>query len=197
MGRDADFDYGYAAQALSFDPERPHFCGGNVKCCKCGKSYGVCSEVETQLTNGGTYMLPRAGASSQNQAASGGGGGRQRSGLPYITEAQLSFDKKRCRVMAVKVNDTPIKEGQRRYSDVVVKFAMGGEMFLLGLKADNPNYELLVKAFGDDDNRWPDREFFMYVEEDEFDKRRWMRVEPVTDNEPEPVAKPATKRKGN
>ena len=197
MGRDTDFDYGHAAKALGFDSERPHFCGGNVKCSKCGKPYGVCCEVENQLTQGGTYMLPRPGAQGGNQSQQqGGGGGRQRSGLPYVNESNLSLDKKRCRVLAVKLNDAPVKEGQRRFSDVIVKFAMGGDMFLLGLKTDNPNYEILCKAFGEDDNRWPEREFFMFLEEDDFDKRRWVRVEPITGDEPasDPPVVAASKR---
>lgn len=199
MGRDTDFDYGHAARALGFDSERPHFCGGNVKCSKCGKPYGVCCEVENQLMQGGNYMLPKPGAQNNGQGQQGGGGGRQRSGLPYVNESNLSLDKKRCRVLAVKLNDAPVREGQRRFSDVIVKFAMGGDMYLLGLKTDNPNYEILCKAFGEDDNRWLEREFFMYLEEDDFDKRRWVRVEPITGDEgeedkPEPPVVAARKR---
>lgn len=137
-------------------------------------------------------MLPRPGA--QPQAAPATGGRRQQSGIPYITETQLSLDKKRCRIIGVKVNDAPLKEGQKRYSDVIIKFAMGGETYLEGFKVNNPNYEKLTTAFGQDENRWLEREFFYYLEEDDFDHKLWKRVEAVTaDNDGEPEGK---KKKG-
>lgn len=177
MGRDTDFNFGENALAQELAAAAESYCMGRVKCAHCGKVYGCCTEVEVNLS-GGTYMLPRAGA--QTPAPQGGAAPRQQSGFPYVRETDLSTDKKRARILDVRVNDAKVKEGQRRYSDVIAKIALEGKTFLFGLKADNPNYELLVREFSEDENRWPDREFFLYLELDSFSGKYWTRVEPIT-----------------
>jgi len=137
-------------------------------------------------------MLPRSGGTAApSQQAPQGGNRRQGGGFDYVRNTDLSTDKKRARVLACRVNDAVVKEGQRKYSDVIVKIALNGKTLLYGLKADNPEYEKLVNAFGEDENRWPDREFYMYLEADDFTGKYWMRVEPI---EAEP--KSAKKKSG-
>ena len=122
-------------------------------------------------------MLPRAG---NLPPASGNRQQRQRSGYTYITEQDLSKDKQLARVLAVKENDQKVSEGQRRFSDIIVKIAFKGETRLFGLKLNNPNLAILQEAFTQDENKWPDREFYLFLEEEEFSGRMFPRVEPVT-----------------
>ena len=181
MGRDTDFDFGHAAQEILDSHGDVKLCMGRVKCVHCGAIYGVCSELETQLTEQeNNKMLPRA---PQTQ-----GGGQQRaprSGYTYISETDLSADKHIARILATKINDGPLKEGQRRFSDMALQVAFRGQTRLFGIKFfDNtglmtPNYQILIEDFGEDNDKWIGREFYLFAEKEEFSGRIFPRVEPI------------------
>lgn len=116
---------------------------------------------------------------SRSSGGSQGGNRQPRSGYTYITEADLSHDKQIAKVLAVKENDTVVKEGQRKFSDVIVKVSFKGAIRLFGMRYDNPNWEILKKAFTADENAWPDREFYLFIETEEFTGRNFPRVEPI------------------
>lgn len=119
-------------------------------------------------------MLPRGNAPAQT-----GGGGRRQNGLTYIKAEDLSDDKVIAKVLAVKINDGVLKEGQRRFSDVTVKVIFKGQSRLFGLKIDTPNYLICIQDFGEDESKWQDREFYLYNEKEEFSEKIFPRVEPI------------------
>jgi hypothetical protein len=153
-------------------------CGGRVKCVHCGKNYGVCSEIETQLTEENTEMIPQGNTGGQQQG-SGRGRGSQQQGLEYArwNSPWLSFDWKTARILSVKVNQ-PV-EGRQQFSDVVVKFALDGQSRLLGMKVGSQELITLTQQFGDDENKWVDGEFQIHVAEDEFDGKKYVRIQTV------------------
>lgn len=190
MGRDTEFNFGHAAEEI-LDPKTGDvkLCMGRVKCVHCGTIYGVCCELEAELTQTeNTTMLPRA---PQQQ---GGSQRTPRSGYTYVTEADLSQDKVVARILATKLNDAPLKDGQRRFSDLALQIAFKGQTRLFGVKffdgsgATTPNYQFLLDGFGEDNDQWVGREFYLYAEKEEFTGRIFPRVEPI------PVEKPKGKK---
>lgn len=182
MGRDTEFDFVHAAQEIT-DPKTGDIklCMGRVKCVHCGTIYGVCCELETQLTEQqeNSTMLPRAPQQ---------GGGQQRaprSGYTYVNEGDLSTDKVVAKILATKLNDAPLKDGQQRFSDLTLQIAFKGQTRLFGVKffdkggAITPNYQFFLDGFGDDNNKWVGREFYLYAEREEFTGRVFPRVEPI------------------
>ncbi len=172
MGRDTDFDFGANAPP-SVDPDTGGMCQGRVVCVHCGRYYGRCNQVEAELQNGGPYnMLPSAG-SKVNTATKGGS---QKSGIPYINVTELTSDKATARVIDVRLTEQV--EGRQNFSDIRLKIAIKGMTRLYGLKTTNPEYDKLLSAFGQDETMWPGREFYIYAEQDEFDGKLWIRVDP-------------------
>ena len=153
-------------------------CGGRIKCTHCGKNFGVCSEIETQLTEENTNMIPQGNAGSQSQGA-GGRSRPQQQGLEYArwNSPWLSFDWKTARILSIKVNQ-PV-EGRQQFSDVVVKFALDGQQRLLGMKVDSRELTTLTQQFGSDENKWIDGEFQIRIEEDDFDGKKYVRIQTV------------------
>ena len=157
------------------------FCTGRVVCVHCGAYYGYCIAVETQLVHQGddsTMTIPRASNVGPTQGG-GSGGGRTRGkqqGLEYVRwdSPFLSYDKKTARILETKIN-VPV-EGRQQFSDVVLKISIEGKPRLYGMKADNPELEKMVEWWGDDENRWINNEFLIYLEEDSFDGKKWVRV---------------------
>jgi hypothetical protein len=155
-------------------------CAGHVKCVHCGLVYGVCCEIEAQLTEESLNMIPRGTGTAA--PAAGGGRGNQQVGLPYArwNSPFLTADWKTARIVDVKVN-VPVP-GRAQYSDVVAKCALEGQPFLLGMKVDSRELSILTEQFGTDENKWVDGEFQIRIEEDSFDGKRYVRVQPVPDS---------------
>lgn len=116
-------------------------------------------------------MLPAA--TSQDNGTRNGRGGSQRAGLPYLKAENLTFEKKPAKVLAVKINEA----GKNKFSDVVLKVMYSGALYLFGLKISNPNYAILLDCWGPNDKTWIDKEFLVFLEQDEFDNRNWVRIE--------------------
>src|SRR5277367_2838250 len=126
-------------------------CKGLLVCPDCGNA-APCSEIFDLEGN----MLPRGNSSSGTSNS-----GRRQNGLTYIKAEDLTDEKIVAKVLAVKTNDAPLKEGQRRFSDVTVKILFKGHPRLFGLKIDTPNYTIMIEDFGVDETKWVDREFFL------------------------------------
>lgn len=175
---DDDFDFQAEAQELFDQRGNLIMCMGRIKCNKCGHVYGVCCDVEVELTEkGNENMLPRPG---QNAPAQSSGQQRQRSGYPYLKETDLTLDKKEARIIQVRNNDEPVKDGQRRFSDIIVKIAVGGTIYLWGMKYNNPNFTILIEAFGQNENDWAEKKCYIFLEQEEFSGRNFIRCEPQT-----------------
>jgi hypothetical protein len=173
---DTSFDFGSNAPPDIDADGEVIFCMGRVKCVKCGKVHGVCNEIEAAEKEKDN-MLSRAGAGT-GAPAQAGGGKSQRSGYRYINEQDLSSTEKRIfRIIDVKENTEPLREGQKRFSDVVFKGAFRGETRLLGFKLNNPNLVIIQEELGLEENEYPGRELDLFLEMDEFTGRYWMRVE--------------------
>jgi len=193
VGKDTEFNFGHnvtpdsamdTAQNAAENGE-PRMCLGRVKCVRCGMPYGVCWEVEANLANGGNVnMLTPAGNQTSQQSQAGRGFGKKRSGFDYITEAELSTDKVVARILAVKENKETLREGQRRFSDVVVKIAFKGQTWLFGMKLDSPNLAILQQNLTLDENKWIGREFYLFIESEEFSGRNYPRVEVIPEKKP-------------
>jgi hypothetical protein len=135
--------------------------------------YGVCSEVEGELTGGSVLPTPQArAAQATGRAAS------KQQGLPSVRwdSPFLGFDKKTARVIDVRV--TPTVAGREKFSDVVAKISIDGQPVLYYFRADDEQFGKLVSWFGSDENKWVDKEFLICLEEDTFDQKRWVRVYP-------------------
>lgn len=124
-------------------------------------------------------MLPATTLGTPQQQSSGGArpqSARRQNGLPYIKVENLSTDKAIARVLDVRIAE-PAPEGSRNFSDIRIKIACKGATWLYGLKLNNPELKKLQDAFSLDENNWPGKEFYLYVEEDEFDGKLYMRVD--------------------
>lgn len=170
-----DFDFGWSKKNVGVptydrsDYETKNSCFGMLVCPHCGNA-AQCSEI---FDTEGRIMLPRGNAPSS------GATGRRQNGLTYIGSQDLSENKVIAKVLAVQINDKPLKEGQRRFSDVTVKISFNGQNRLFGLKIDTPNYIMLIQDFGADESKWVDREFYLYNEMEEFSEKVYPRVEPI------------------
>src|SRR5258708_1618329 len=65
--------------------------------------------------------------------------------VPFIGVEDLTSDPKTAKILAVQTQNTG-------FNDIIVKIAISGRSYFLGLKASNPNYETLFRAFGSDEN---------------------------------------------
>ena len=102
--------------------------------------------------------------------------------LPYLKPENLSTDKAKARIIDVKMAEPAAEGGPRNYSDVRVKIACKGATFLHGFKLVGGNSRELKKlqnAFTLDENQWPGKEYYVFLEEDEFDGKVYIRVEPI------------------
>jgi hypothetical protein len=173
------FPYGENAEDIAIAAEMEaaagKICLGRVRCSHCGKIYGTCAEIEYNLTTGANMTIPTSSGGSTQGGQSRG----KQQGLQYARwdSPWLSFDKKEARVIDVKVN-IPV-EGKQQFSDVVMKFACDGVPRLWGFKAGTPELEKLTAAWGSNENDWPEKKFFIYLEEDMFDGKRYVRAEPI------------------
>lgn len=138
-------------------------------------------------------MIPRStvGQSRQNPQGQTRGAAAPRTGLPYLNQKNM-FDylelniKYPARIVDCKVN--PNATGNQ--SPVILKLSIKGKSCLWGLSTSNPSLETLTEMFGDDENNWADKQFSMWLHEDEFDQRIWPTVGELEGGE----AKPSKKR---
>jgi hypothetical protein len=116
-------------------------------------------------------MLPAPGTGKNaSQRESGGGrSNRKPPAVPFITVEDLTEEPKRAKILGVQTQNTG-------FNDIIVKIAIGGRSYFLGLKASNPNYELLFKAFGDNENKWVGEEFTIGLNWNEFYEKNFVHV---------------------
>lgn len=170
-------------------------CMGRVTCIVCGKFHGYCSEVHEQLTdikpdgvndhddgnvinNAGipydqweeNNMIPRGNAPQQ------GGNQRKgkRTGLRYLSADMLSTTHQAATIVDARIQPDNFRPGQ---DAVVVKLKFKGEFLLWTLRQGNPNLEGFGDAMGDDEQNWKNHDIELYIEEDQFDGKKWIRSE--------------------
>lgn len=163
------------------DPEAAEgvvYCYGKVICSVCGKLHGICVDFNLEpLENKEMINRDKRSDTPQQSGRSrntGSKGGSNRGGLPYLKTENLNFDKRTANIIAARTEDDNFKPGQQA---VVVKIAFAGNTYLWTLRLDNPNLDILCDAFGDDEEKWPGKEFLLFLETDSFNNKNWMRVE--------------------
>jgi hypothetical protein len=154
---------------------------GRVTCAACGKLHGYCSEVTPVNDHGSTEsgennnMIPR-GSSNENTNNQQQRGRRKGSGLRYLSAEMLSATHQTATITDARVQPDNFRAGQ---SAVVVKLKFKGEFILWTLRQGNPNLDAMGDAMGDDESTWKGHEVELYLEEDQFDGKKWIRSEVV------------------
>jgi hypothetical protein len=182
---DDSFDYGHNAASGA--------CMGAVVCMRCNKHHGYCVEVQQQLTgvydDGGgdnkenNNMIPRT---QQSNTGGKGGGRRKGAGLRYLSAEMLSTSHQLASIIDARVQEDKFRAGN---TCVVVKLKFKGEHILWTLRPGNPCLDTLGDAYGDEESTWKSRELELFIEEDSFDGKQWIRCEAV-------AAAPGKKSKG-
>jgi hypothetical protein len=125
-------------------------------------------------------MIPR-GTPSNDQPNQRGK--RKGSGLRYLSADMLSNTHQ-----AATINDARVENDSFRQGTVVtVKLKFKGEFILWTLRPGNPNLDTLGDALGDDETTWKGKDIELFIEEDSFNGKKWIRSEVVVTN---PPAKP-------
>lgn len=118
----------------------------------------------------GEFMLPQVGGGKPNDRQGQQGGGRRRPpAVPFLTVEDLKADPVRAKVLGLETKQTG-------FNDVIVKIAIGGKSFFMGLKASNPNYETLTNGLGFDENKWVGQEFLVGLQWNEFYEKSFVNV---------------------
>lgn len=160
-------------------------------CAACGKLHGYCSEVGAQLTGvtdhagsiitnpGINYddwleknnMIPRG---NNNNEQSNQRGKRKGSGLRYLSADMLSTTHQAAGIIDARVESDSFRQGQ---TVVTVKIKFKGEFLLWSLRPGNPSLDTLGDALGDDETTWKGHDIELYIEEDSFNGKKWIRSE--------------------
>jgi hypothetical protein len=172
MGQ-TDFNHGYndPDYKTTDPPTYDQACMGLMVCPHCGKSV-MCGDIHNSVApiEQGDNMIPRGnGTQSQPQRT-----GRKRSGLRYLTADMLSATHQIATVVDARVQPDNFRPGQ---DSVVVKLKFKGEFILWTLRSGNPSLEVLGDAMGDDESSWKGHDIELYIEEDSFDGKKWIRSE--------------------
>lgn len=183
MGQ-TDFEYGYNNPDYKTDdpPSYRQACMGMMVCQHCGKA-AMCGDVQSSTYEENNNMIPR-GERIQDDGNTSRGGGRKRkgSGLRYLSADMLSTAHQLAEIVAARVQDDNFKPNGPQV--VVVKLKFKGEFILWTLRSLNPSLEVIGDAFGDDETKWAGKDVELYIEEDSFDGKKWIRCDAVTSAPP-------------
>jgi hypothetical protein len=169
MGR-FDFDYEYNVTPVKGDVPTYH-----------QDSTGT-NDGSGEVGEENNTMIPR-GQPQQDQGNQHGK--RKGSGLRYLSADMLSATHQ-----AATINDARVENDTFRQGAVVtVKLKFKGEFILWTLRPGNPNLETLGDALGDDETTWHGHDIELYVEEDNFNGKKWIRSEVVPNPTPSPAPK--------
>ena len=113
--------------------------------------------------------LPRPGGGDARSTPMQGGTGRAKPTVPYLKVEDLQSDPVHAKILAVEAKAS-------RFNDITVKLAVGGKPFFLGLKASNPNYEMLFNGFGDDERKWIGEEIMIGLQWNEFHEKNFINI---------------------
>jgi hypothetical protein len=115
-------------------------------------------------------MLPQVGGGKRNDRQGQSGGGRRPApAVPFLVVDDLKADPVRAKILGLETKNTG-------FNDVIVKIAIGGKSFFMGLKASNPNYEALTAGLGFDENKWVGQEFMIGLQWNEFYEKNFVQV---------------------
>ena len=114
-------------------------------------------------------MLPSSGGQQQTGTS---GGRRRQGGFNWIQNEMLSTTPRPAKILGVKPNANG-KFG----ATVILKLALDGQTtyWSVNVKKD-PNYPILEKEFGLDENNWVSKPILIHLEQDEFSEQYYKRV---------------------
>lgn len=156
---DTDFNYGHNEEAAQ------HECGATIECRHCNTFFGYCSDIQKQIR--GEQMLPKSDAPSSAAPR------RRSGGMTYLTNEMLSTKTpKSARILAVKL------EEENRYGPrIVLKLAFEGNTIFWGVNIKkNPNYKLLEKQFGNEEDDWVSNDIELQLVPDKFTDGHFIHV---------------------
>jgi hypothetical protein len=174
-----DFEYGYNDPDYKTDdpPSYSQACMGMMVCPHCGKA-AMCGDVAVNPTLGEQDdMIPR-GSGNSGGGNTGRRSGKKGSGLRYLSADMLTTTHQLANIADARVQDDNF--GKDRPQVVVVKLRFKGEFILWTLRSNNPSLEVLGDAFGDDETKWNGRDIELYIEEDTFDGKKWIRCDAIS-----------------
>jgi hypothetical protein len=181
-----DFEYGYN------DPKNKDYrgrdppnyassCMGMMVCPHCGRTI-ICGDTVTvhefELPKENEDMIPRSDKQIGDDGNRSSGRKGKRSGLRYLSADMLTNTHQMAEIVDARTQ--PDNFGKDRPDVVVVKLRFKGEFILWTLRVNNPALEELGNKFGDDESTWKGRQIELYIEEDNFDGKKWIRCEAVT-----------------
>lgn len=182
MGQ-TDFEFGYNDPSnrdyrTDDPPDYQQACMGMMVCPHCSKAV-FCSDTANLAPIGEQDdMIPRGNQTFGDDGNSRGRGrGKKRTGLRYLSADMLSTTHQVAEIIGARTQDDNF--GKDRPQVVVVKLRLKGEFILWTLRVNNPALEELGNKFGDDETAWKDRQIELYLEEDNFDGKQWIRCEAV------------------
>lgn len=109
-----------------------------------------------EILGGNNTMLPSADG-AENHAPS------PKSGMTYLRNEMLSRQPKEAKILAVRANDG--KFG----TQVVLKLSLDGKVVFWSITVkNNPNYRILERKFGRDENDWTGQKILIGLEQDDF-----------------------------
>jgi hypothetical protein len=194
MGKQTDFDYGHNIDQPDYGTNDPPTydapCMGMLVCPHCGKS-AMCSDVFDTISNdgGNDSMIPRG----NNQQTNSGRGQGKRNGLPFLSTKDATTMHQPAKIVAARLEDDTYRPGNQV---VALKLNYRGQLWLYNLRTNNPTLDTLCNGFGDDESTWSGRNIEIFNEEDSFNGKLWLRLEPSNDVTTEETT-PNRKRKVN
>lgn len=181
-----DFNFGFNIH--DFDPdarkgqavtEPPHWTDNGITI------DSLVAEVKSRIRSITQFVREEGTLINYNKPQDGTSRNRssQSTGIPKLTVQNLTFDKRKARVLATRNYDG--KWGMQ----VGLKIAYAGQTYIWYLNVPdavgrNPNFDFLINQFGQDENNWVDGEFYLYLENDEFSNQNRIRCAAVEKETP-------------
>jgi len=200
--KSTDFTFGFNDPDYATDdpPTYQRTCIGMMICPHCGRGE-ICGNIQTneQTTHGDDdNMIPRGNNSGtgnngndNRQRFSRSNGARKNTGFPMLSTDKATTDQQPGRIVGARVEDDKYRNGQQL---VALKVQFKSQMYLYNLRTNNPVLDTLAEAWGDDEQGWIGKDVVIFNEEDDFNGKLWLRLEPAEEKNDEPTTTTTTKR---
>jgi len=114
-------------------------------------------------------LRPPSGNAASGRAGTADAGGRKKPTVPFLSVEDLGSDPVTAKILGVDIRPS-------KYNDITVKLAVRGRSYFLGMKDNNPNYEVLFNGLGPDENKWMGQEILMGLEFNDFYEKQFITV---------------------
>lgn len=168
MADDTDFSFGANVPSESVDEriarEQAERCMERIYCSACKTYHGYCAELKEDKEK--LKMLPTGDAATSQRQRTGG--------LNFINPQDLTTTPQEAKILMVRLTE----KGKNGQPSITLKVAFKGDIRYLWLPArrSDARYNLLLNAFGPDENNWVDERIHLYLEKDEFSENYQQRI---------------------